>query len=36
MKKILRKIKSIIINFIDGALEEEYVDMCMKQELSIK
>ncbi len=34
MKKFLSKIKGIINNFIGDALEEEYVDMCMKQKWS--
>lgn len=34
MKKFLNKIKETINNFIGEALEEEYVDMCMKQKWS--
>lgn len=34
MKKFLNKIKEVINDFIGGALEEEYVDMQMKQRWS--
>lgn len=32
MKKFLRKVKECFCNFIGGMLEDEYIDMCMKQE----
>ena len=36
MKKFLRKIKECFCDFIGGMLEDEYIDMCMKQELTNK
>ena len=36
MKKFLRKFKECFCNFIGGMLEDEYIDMCMKQELTNK
>lgn len=33
MKKFFIKIKECFCNFIGGMLEDEYIDMCMKQEL---
>ena len=33
MKKFLRKVKEYFCNFIGGTLEDEYIDMSMKQEL---
>ena len=36
MKKFLRKFKECFCNFIGGTLEDEYIDMCMKQELTNK
>lgn len=32
MKKFLRKVKEYFCDFIGGMLEDEYIDMCMKQE----
>ena len=32
MKKIFIKFKECFCNFIGGMLEDEYIDMCMKQE----
>ena len=32
MKKFLRKVKECFCDFIGGMLEDEYIDMCMKQE----
>lgn len=32
MKKFLRKIKEFFCDFIGGMLEDEYIDMNMKQE----
>ena len=32
IKKFLRKIKECFCDFIGGMLEDEYIDMCMKQE----
>ena len=34
MKKFLRKFKECFCNFIGGMLEDEYIDMCMKQRLT--
>jgi len=34
MKNFLKRFKEAINNFIGDALEEEYVDMCMKQRWS--
>lgn len=34
MKKLLNRIKEVINDFIGDALEEEYVDMCMKERWS--
>lgn len=31
MKKFLRKIKECFYDFIGDMLEDEYIDMCMKQ-----
>ena len=36
MKKFLRKVKECFCDFIGGMLEDEYIDMCMKQELTNK
>ena len=36
MKKFLRKVKEYFCDFIGGMLEDEYIDMCMKQELTNK
>lgn len=36
MKKFLRKVKECFFDFIGGMLEDEYIDMCMKQELTNK
>ena len=36
MKKFLRKVKERFCDFIGGMLEDEYIDMCMKQELTNK
>ena len=33
MKKFFIKFKECFCNFIGGMLEDEYIDMCMKQEL---
>ena len=33
MKKFFIKIKECFCDFIGGMLEDEYIDMCMKQEL---
>ena len=32
MKKFFIKFKECFCNFIGGMLEDEYIDMCMKQE----
>ena len=32
MKKFLRKVKEYFCDFIWGMLEDEYIDMCIKQE----
>ena len=32
MKKVFIKFKECFCNFIGGMLEDEYIDMCMKQE----
>ena len=32
MKKFLRKVKECFCDLIGGMLEDEYIDMCMKQE----
>ena len=32
MKKFLRKVKEYFCDFIGGMLEDEYIDMCIKQE----
>ena len=32
MKKFLRKVKECFCDFIGGMLEDEYIDMCIKQE----
>lgn len=32
MKNVFIKIKECFCNFIGGMLEDEYIDMCMKQE----
>ena len=36
MKKVFIKFKECFCNFIGGMLEDEYIDMCMKQELTNK
>ena len=36
MKKFLRKVKECFCDFIGGMLEDEYIDMCIKQELTNK
>ena len=36
MKKFLRKVKECFCDLIGGMLEDEYIDMCMKQELTNK
>lgn len=36
MKKIFIKFKECFCDFIGGMLEDEYIDMCMKQELTNK
>lgn len=36
MKKFLRKVKECFCDFIGCMLEDEYIDMCMKQELTNK
>lgn len=36
MKKFFIKFKEYFCNFIGGMLEDEYIDMCMKQELTNK
>ena len=36
MKKFLRKVKECFCDFIGGMLEDEYIDMCMKQEWANK
>ena len=36
MKKFLRKVKECFCDLIGGMLEDEYIDMCMKQELANK
>ena len=36
MKKFLRKVKEYFCDFIGGMLEDEYIDMFMKQELTNK
>ena len=36
MKKFFIKFKECFCNFIGGMLEDEYIDMCMKQEWSNK
>lgn len=36
MKKFFIKFKECFCNFIGGMLEDEYIDMCMKQELTNK
>lgn len=36
MKKFLRKVKECFYNFIGDMLEDEYIDMCIKQELTNK
>ena len=36
MKKVFIKFKEYFCNFIGGMLEDEYIDMCMKQELANK
>ena len=36
MKKFFKKIKECFCNFIGGMLEDEYIDMCMKQESANK
>lgn len=36
MKKVFIKFKECFCNFIRGMLEDEYIDMCMKQELTNK
>lgn len=36
MKKFFIKFKEYFCNFIGGILEDEYIDMCMKQELTNK
>ena len=32
MKKVFIKVKECFCDFIGGMLEDEYIDMCMKQE----
>ena len=32
MKKFLRKVKEYFCNFIGSMLEDEHIDMCIKQE----
>ena len=32
MKKFFIKFKECFFNFIEGMIEDEYIDMCMKQE----
>ena len=36
MKKVFIKFKECFCDFIGGMLEDEYIDMCMKQELTNK
>ena len=36
MKKFFIKFKECFCDFIRGMLEDEYIDMCMKQELTNK
>lgn len=36
MKKFLRKVKECFCDLIGGMLEDEYIDMCIKQELTNK
>ena len=36
MKKFFIKFKECFCNFIGGMLEDEYIDMCMKQEWTNK
>ena len=36
MKKFFIKFKECFCDFIGGMLEDEYIDMCMKQELTNK
>lgn len=36
MKKVFIKFKECCCNFIRGMLEDEYIDMCIKQELTNK
>ena len=36
MKKFFIKFKECFCNFIGAMLEDEYIDMCMKQELTNK
>ena len=36
MKKFFIKFKEYFCNFIGSMLEDEYIDMCMKQELANK
>ena len=36
MKKFFIKFKECFCNFIGGMLEDEYIDMCMKQEWANK
>ena len=36
MKKFFIKFKECFCNFIGGRLEDEYIDMCMKQEWANK
>ena len=36
MKKFFIKFKEYFCDFIGGMLEDEYIDMCMKQELTNK
>ena len=36
MKKFFIKFKECFCNFIGGMLEDEYIDMCIKQELTNK
>ena len=36
MKKVFIKFKEYFCNFIGGMLEDEYIDMCIKQELTNK
>ena len=36
MKKFFIKFKEYFCDFIEGMLEDEYIDMCIKQELANK